>query len=125
MGAVAYRNRLGEWTELKHVPSSECKNAFGQMLDQVATRGGLAITRHDTPRAVILSIEEFEALTRGREPVLETLSAELDALLLAMQAPGAKKARARAFSAGGGALGEAALTMAKKTAPAKRRAGKR
>lgn len=124
MGAVAYRNRLGEWTELKHVPSSECKNAFGQMLDQVAASGGLAITRHDTPKAVILSIEEFEALTRGREPALEDLSAELDGLLAAMQGPEAKKARARAFSASGESLGRAALAAAK-AGTAKRRAGKR
>lgn len=112
MSALAYRNRLGDWVELSRVPATECKNAFGQVMDLVAGRGAVAITRHDTPKAVLLSLDEFQALVEGREPSLEALSAELDGLLAGMQRREARAARAAAFAAAPEAVGRAAVKAA-------------
>lgn len=113
MSALAYRNRLGEWVELSRIPATECKNAFGQLMDFVAGRGAVAITRHDAPKAVLLSLEEFQALTQAREPDLGALSAELDGLLESMQTREAKRAFDAAFAARPAAVGRAALSAAK------------
>ena len=42
--------------------------------------GAVAITRHDTARAVLLSYEEFESLAQARSRNLDSLSEEFDDL---------------------------------------------
>jgi prevent-host-death family protein len=48
--------------------ATEAQNNFGQVLGRAKRGGRVFITRYDRPEAVLLSIEEYEALT-GREPV--------------------------------------------------------
>jgi antitoxin (DNA-binding transcriptional repressor) of toxin-antitoxin stability system len=52
--------------------------------------GRVVITKHDSPKAVLISIEEFNALTRANRARLDTLSGEFDALPARMQTPAAR-----------------------------------
>ena len=47
---------------------------FGAIFEQAALGGAVAITKHDTPKAVLLSYAEFESLVRSRSPALEDRS---------------------------------------------------
>lgn len=108
MAVHTFRNRLGELVEIPEVAATQAKNSFGELLDRVATSGAVAITRHDMPKAVLLSYEEFESLSSARSETLDALSAKFDGLLERMQTPEARKGMEAAFHATPEALGKAA-----------------
>jgi prevent-host-death family protein len=94
------------------VAASEAKNQFGQVLESALRDGGVVITKHDMPKAILLSIEELEAIAaRGR---LDTLAREFDAKYLRMQEPGFAKAVESAFAAPAKKLGAVASKAARK-----------
>ena len=99
MARRVFRNRLGELVEIPEVAASQAKNSFGELLDRVATAGAVAITRHDTPKAVLLSLEEFESLSSTRAETLEALSAKFEGLLERLQTPAARNGLEAAFNA--------------------------
>lgn len=115
MSTLTFRNNLGELVDIPSIASTEVKNAFGTMLDRVVV-GPLAITRHDAPRAVLVSYEEFQSLARSRMSALDALDAEFDGLLARMQSEKAKKGMAAAFDATPAALGRIAVKEAVKPA---------
>ena len=98
------------------VPASEAKNQFGQVLDAALRDGAVVITRHDVPRAVLISIEELESLGRlvARRDKLDTLAGEFDAIYERMQKPGFARAMSNAFAASPKQLGAAAAKAARK-----------
>ena len=102
------RNRRG--APARSVSASEAKNQFGRVLDAALEHGAVVITKHDAPRAVLLSIDEFTALVEPAALRLESLSGEFDALLARMQRPGARAAMRAAFGASARELGRAAVT---------------
>jgi prevent-host-death family protein len=114
---LTFRNRDGKLVDVPTVPASRFKNQFGAVFEQAALDGAVAITKHDTPKAVLLSVAEFEALTKAREPALDDLSEQFDELLERLQQPKAKAALASAFDASPAQLGRSAV----KAARAKRR----
>jgi prevent-host-death family protein len=94
------------------VAASEAKNQFGQVLETALRDGAVVITKHDTPKAVLLSIEEFAAITtRSR---LDTLASEFDDKYARMQQPGFEKALTAAFGASPKRLGAVAAKAARK-----------
>jgi antitoxin Phd len=94
------------------VSASEAKNQFGQVLEAALRDGAVVITKHDTPKAILLSIEELEAIAaRSR---LDSLAREFDAKYARMQQPGFDKALAGAFAASPKQLGAAAVKAARK-----------
>jgi len=95
---VSFRNRHGEEVDVETVSATTAKNEFGRVLDSALAHGAVAITRHDAPRAVLLDIEEYDALVAQKAP-LERLTAKFDALLDGMQAPSAKAGVRAAFGA--------------------------
>ena len=103
-----FRNRLGELVEIPEISATRAKNAFGELLDSVATSGAVAITRHDMPRAVLISFEEFESMSSARSEPLNALSAKFDGLLERMQTAAARKGMEAAFNADPAELGKAA-----------------
>ena len=80
------------------------------------------ITKHDAPEAVVLSMDEFLALTEMHqgERQLNLLRDQFDAQLAAMQTPEAKAAGRRLFAASPRELGQAALAGAQRRARLKR-----
>jgi antitoxin Phd len=107
--APAIRNRRGE--EPITISATDAKNKFGDLLDSVLQSGMALITRHETPKAVLLSMEEFRALSRVAETKLDSLSGDFDALIERMQTPKARAGIKAAFGASSKKLGKAALTV--------------
>ena len=112
MPKLTFRNRRGDLVEVPSVPATQLKNELGALLDRATRGGAVAITRHDKPRAVLISFEEFAALARLRSPDLAELDAEFDNLLARMQTPASRAGMAAAFDAGPVALGRAAVAAA-------------
>lgn len=113
--ALTFRNSRGDLVDVPSIAATRVKNEFGVVLEQALQGGAIAITRHDTPKAVLISYEEFRALVKGRTPSLHELRAEYDVLLSGMQTPKARKGMAAAFNATPAALGKAAVKAAAKT----------
>ena len=111
--ALKFRNSQGELVDISTVAASRFKNEFGAIFERAALGGAVAITKHDTPKAVLISYDEFQALMRARSPGLDDLGARFDALLAVMQAPKAKKGMAAAFDASPMKLGKAAAKAAR------------
>lgn len=111
---LTFRNSHGELVDVPAVAATRLKNEFGAVLEQALLGGAVAITRHDTPKAVLVSYDEFQALVKARSHNLSELSAEYNVLLARMQTPKARKGMAAAFNAPPAELGRAAVKAARK-----------
>lgn len=98
------------------VTATEAKTRFGPLLETAMGGRTVVITRHNAPKAVLLSMAEYEALRGGQVPDLSDLEAEFDALLDSMQTPASRKARRAAFAASPEELGAVALAGARRRA---------
>ncbi|MBM4297547.1 MAG: type II toxin-antitoxin system Phd/YefM family antitoxin [Deltaproteobacteria bacterium] len=116
MSTLGFRNSRGAWVTVQTVPATKVKNEFGTILDRAMRDGAVAITRHDTARAVLLSYEEFESLAQSRSRNLDNLGKEFDDLLETMQSSKAKIAMKAAFEAPPAELGRSAVKAAAKAA---------
>ena len=114
MSKLTFRNRRGHLVDIPSVAATRAKNEFGAILDKAAHGGAIAITRHDTPKAVLISYDEFQSLVRARYRTLDDLSTEFDSLLGRMQTSGAAKGMKVAFNASPAELGRAAAKAARK-----------
>jgi antitoxin Phd len=101
-------------TGVARVSATIAKNEFGRILERVIQGGTVVITKHDAPKAVLISIDEFDALSRAGQVKLDNLSGEFDALLARMQTPAARAGMQAAFDASPKQLGRAALAAARK-----------
>jgi prevent-host-death family protein len=108
-----YRKHSGELVEMPEISATQAKNAFGEVLERLATVGAIGITRHDKPKAVLLSQEEFESLRRERSETLDELSARFEGLLERMQTPAARRGMQAAFDASPAELGRVAAEAAR------------
>lgn len=111
---AAFRNRRGERVEASSFTATGAKNKFGRVLEMVIQGGVVVITKHDAPKAVLLPVDEYNALARPTESKLDTLSSEFDALLARMQTPKARAGMKAAFDASPKQLGRAAVAAARK-----------
>lgn len=111
---LTYRNSRGELVDVPAVAATRLKNEFGAVLEQALRGGAVAITRHDTPKAVLISYDEFQALVKARSHNLSDLSAEYNVLLARMQTPKARMGMKAAFNASPDELGRAAVKAARK-----------
>jgi antitoxin Phd len=102
-------NRRGQFVSLTSMSATAAKNEFGRALETALRDGYVVITKHDQPKAVLVALDEFEALTRSQNPKLEALSAEFDRLLESMQSPNARSVIQSVFESSSDELGRAAL----------------
>lgn len=109
-----FRNRRGEQVEADSLTATQAKNEFGRVLEKVIKGGAVVITKHDAAKAVLISIDEFNSLSRATEIKLDSLSGEFDALLARMQKPKARAGMKAAFEASPKQLGKAAVAAARK-----------
>lgn len=114
MANITFRNRLGSLIDVPAIAASEVKNRFGAVLDLATHGGAVAITKHDTTKAVLISLQEFEALVGNQQSSLAALGAEFDGLLVKMQTPATRKGIKTAFSSTPAALGNAAVKSARR-----------
>jgi antitoxin Phd len=112
-GVAPFRNARGETREPSLVTASAAKSEFGRVLEMAIQDGAVVITKHDAPKAVLISVETFNALSGATETRLDTLNREFDALLARMQTPKARRGMKTAFAASGKRLGKAAVAAAR------------
>ena len=91
------------------VTATEAKTRFGPLLETAIRGETVVITKHDRPRAVLLSIAEFEALGGSPQPDLKVLSKEFDAWLARLQTSDRRRALKSAFDATPTQLGRLAV----------------
>jgi len=94
--------------------ATQAKNEFSRALEMALHGETVMITKHDSPKAILISIDEFNKLTHAAESTLHTLSEEFDALLALMQSPKSRTAMKSAFGASPRELGKAAVIAARK-----------
>lgn len=97
------------------VTATAAKNGFASVMESAAREGGVVITKHDKPKAVVLSYDEYLALGGAPPPSLDALTAEFDAMLDAMQRPGQRAAMQAAFDSSPAELAKAFRAGATKT----------
>jgi antitoxin Phd len=56
---------------MKSWPVQDAKAKFSEMLDDCLTKGPQTVTRRGEKAAVLVSAEEWEAITRTRKPTLK------------------------------------------------------
>jgi prevent-host-death family protein len=61
---VQFKNRQGEQVEADSFTATQAKNEFGRILERVIRGETVVITRHDAPKAVLISMEDEEELER-------------------------------------------------------------
>lgn len=122
---TAFRDRNGNRVEAKAVTATDAKNEFGTVLETALRDGAVVITKHDAPRAVLLSWEEYNSLVGGgaEDPDLAALTQEFERLYADMQSPRARKAADALLSASSADLGKAAVRAARASKPKNRRRG--
>lgn len=98
------------------ISATEAKNEFGRLLETVIQGGKVVITKHDSPKAVLISMSEFNALSNAHRAELESLSEEFDGFLARMQTPAARAGMNAAFHATPKELGKAAVAAARRRA---------
>jgi antitoxin Phd len=96
------------------VTATEAKNKFGLLLERAMQGGVVVITKHDAPKAVLISMDEYTALAGAPEAKINTLTAEFDSLLVRMQRRGLRNSMQSAFRASPKQLGKAAVVAARK-----------
>jgi len=114
-GDSRHKNRVA--TEVSYT-ATEAKNEFGRLLEQAIHGTTVLITKHDSPRAVLISIDHFQTLQEAPQAKLDTLTEQFDTLLERMQSPKARRGMAAAFRADSKQLGKAAVAAARKRAMA-------
>jgi prevent-host-death family protein len=123
---VRVRNKRGELIDAPQFTASEAKHRFGQLLDTALRTGPVAITKQRKPTAVLISLEDYRALTQAEDRTLAVLSAEFDRRFNVMQGPGAAAAMQRAFDTPAAQLGAyAAASLAKPTGATRKAAARR
>ena len=111
---LKYRNRRGELVKADSLSATQAKNELGSVLEKVIQGEVVVITKHDSPKAVLISVDQFEALSRANEVKLDTLSEQFDAVLARMQTSKARAGMKAAFEASPKRLGKAAVSAARK-----------
>jgi antitoxin Phd len=110
---ATFRNSRGVTVEPSSVSVSEAKSEFERVLDMAIQDGAVVITKHDAPKAVLISVENFNALSGAVETKLDTLSRDFDVLLARMQTSKSRRGMRAAFVASGKRLGTAAVAAAR------------
>lgn len=97
------------------VSATDAQNNFGEVLTRVARDGRVFITRYRRPEAVVLSMQEYQALT-GQEPVdLGALEREFEKMVAHMQSSAQRAATDAFFGMSGPDLGKAAVRIREST----------
>jgi antitoxin Phd len=111
---TTFRAYTSRRSDAASISATDAKNDFSRILEKAIRGGTVVITKHDAPKAVLISVDEFDALSRANQVKLDTLSGEFDALLARMQTPAARAGMQAAFEASPKQLGKAALAASRK-----------
>ena len=110
----ALPNRTRHRSDTDSVTATNAKRDFGKLLEAAIRGRVVVITKHAAPKAVLMSVEQFNGQSRPSEPNLDTLTRHYDALVARMQGPKARAAMQAAFDATPEELGRAAVAGARR-----------
>jgi prevent-host-death family protein len=96
--------------------ATDFKQHVGKYLD-VARTGPVIIEKQGRPAAVLISVEEYEALNPSASRVIDRLVEEFDALVARMQRRDFERAMQKAFDASPAELGAGHRRRMKRRAP--------
>ena len=108
------RNRRGESVRPSSISATDAKREFARVLEMVLKGDVVVITKHDAAKAVVMSVDEFNALTRAPQLQLHDLSREFDSMLEQAQTAGVRAGMKAAFAASPQELGKAAVKAARR-----------
>ena len=108
-----FDNRNGDEVVLASFTATDVKNRFSDVLEAALRDGAAVIQKHSSTKAVLLSWDEYVALTAARRTQLQDLTAKFDTLLARMQTPEFTRAAQSAFDASPEELGAAAVKAAR------------
>lgn len=108
------RGRASKGMDAISVTATYAKREFADILEKAIRGGRVVITKHGAPKAVLVSVEEFNALMPAADVDLDILSREFDDLFARMQTPPARAGMRTAFDSSAKELGEAAVAAARK-----------
>jgi antitoxin Phd len=111
---IADNEPSSERTGAVSISATHAKNEFGRILEKAIQGRTVVITRHNAPKAVLISVNEFNALSRANRVKLDALSGEFDALLARMQTPAVRARMQAAFAASPKRMGKAAVAAARR-----------
>lgn len=94
--------------------ATEAKNGFGRALERALRGEPVVITKQQKPKAVLISFEDYQALSQPSHDILEELRAEYDARFATMQTAAARRSMDKALRATPRQMGEAAVKAARK-----------
>jgi antitoxin Phd len=94
--------------------ATEAKNKFGLLLERAIQGDAVVITKHHTPKAVLISMDEYNALKNAPALKLNDLASEFDEIYERMQTPKARVAMRAAFHATPEQMRKAAVAAARK-----------
>ncbi|MFA5683354.1 MAG: type II toxin-antitoxin system Phd/YefM family antitoxin [Lysobacteraceae bacterium] len=81
-------NHYGPLDDLPRTPASDVKKlGWRGVMETVQHEGGVVITNHGRPEAVIVPVAEYERLQRGSDAAMEGLRREYDARLAWLNGP--------------------------------------
>src|SRR5258706_12880493 len=96
------------------ISATDAKNEFGRILEKVIQGGTVVITKHHEPKAVLMSINDFNEIPRASRVKRDTLSAEFDPLLARMQTPAARPGLRAPLKGLPDQIGKAAVVAARR-----------
>src|SRR2546429_9864826 len=91
------------------VTATEAKNKFGRLLERAMQGGVVVITKHDAPKAVMISMNEYTAIASSPASRIDPLCVEFDSLLMRIQRPRATTLMLAAVSASPNHLDDAVV----------------
>ena len=112
--APEFPARRGDARAPIKMTATDAKNQMGHVLETVMQGSVVLITKHETPKAAVIPMAEYEKFSRATEARLNALSGEFDAILARMQTPKARAGMQAAFDASPEQLAKAAVAFARK-----------
>jgi antitoxin Phd len=103
----------GKRPQAASVTATAAKNEFGGVLERVIQGDVMFITKHGAAKAVLMPVDQYNALLHATQIQLDSLTTEFDALLLRMQTPQARAGMKAAFHASPKQLGKVAVAAAR------------
>lgn len=95
------------------LPATRAKSSFSKVLQDVEKGARVVVTKHQSPSAVVVSYEEFEALQAQTERALDRMRARFGTLVAEMQAPAFEQGVDALFSSTPEELGQIAVQAAR------------
>lgn len=95
------------------LPATRAKSSFSKVLQDVEKGARVVVTKHDSPRAVVVSYKDYEALRAQTERALDRMRSRFGTLVAEMQGPAFERGTDALFGSTPEELGQTAVQAAR------------